>query len=130
MPTDGRRPTESFTDALRGYGFAIHRRDNFTCRYCGLDGRSSFAAWLSLSVDHLLPKGHPQRDNPEFIVTACMFCNAADNRYFDLAEKRGLQFDGLSRDQLVEQRRRFVEATRAEYRSFWERNVSDAEGSR
>ena len=130
MPTDGRRPTESFTDSLRGYAFAIHRRDNFTCRYCGLDGRSSFAAWLSLSADHLLPKGHPQRDNPEFIVTACMFCNTADNRYFDLAEKRGLQFDGLSRDELVAQRRPFVDATRAAYRDFWETNVSDAEGSR
>ena len=128
MPQNRRGPTESFTDVLRGYAFPIHRRDNFTCRYCGLDGRSSFAAWLSLSEDHLLPKGHPQRDNPDFIVTACMFCNTADNRYFDLAEKRGLRFDSLSSDELVAQRRPFVEATRAAYRDFWETNVRGAQG--
>jgi 5-methylcytosine-specific restriction endonuclease McrA len=66
-----------FTDALRGYALAVHRRDGFQCRYCGLDGAATFAAWLSL-----YPKGRPNRDNPDYLVTACMFCNTADNRYF------------------------------------------------
>ena len=52
-----------FTDALRGYAFPVHQRDGFKCRYCGLDGTQSFANWLSLSWDHLLPKDHPNRDN-------------------------------------------------------------------
>src|SRR5881396_3658990 len=112
-----------FTDALRGYAFPVHQRDGFKCRYCGLDGTQSFANWLSLSWDHLLPKDHPNRDNLEFIVTACMFCNTADNRYFDLALKRGLQFDGLGPDELVEQRRPYVEKTRQSYQAFWEENV-------
>ena len=59
----------------------------------------------------------------EFIVTACMFCNTADNRYFDLALKRGLQFDGLGPDELVEQRRPYVEKTRQSYQAFWENKV-------
>jgi 5-methylcytosine-specific restriction endonuclease McrA len=112
-----------FSDALRGYAFPIHNRDNFKCRYCGLDGSISFANWLSLSWDHLLPKGHPNRDNLEFIVTACMFCNTADNRYFDQAVKRGLRFDGLTPDELIAQRLRYVEATRKSYREFWEKHV-------
>jgi hypothetical protein len=112
-----------FTDALRGYAFPVHQRDGFKCRYCGLDGTQSFANWLSLSWDHLLPKDHPNHDNLEFIVTACMFCNTADNRYFDLALKRGLQFDGLGPDELVEQRRPYVEKTRQNYQAFWEENV-------
>jgi hypothetical protein len=112
-----------FTDALRGYAFPVHQRDGFKCRYCGLDGTQSFANWLSLSWDHLLPKDHPNRDNLEFIVTACLFCNTADNRYFDLALKRGLQFDGLGPDELVEQRRPYVEKTRQNYQAFWEENV-------
>lgn len=71
-----------FTDALRGYAFAVHQRDGFCCRYCHeIDGTRSFAEWLSLSWDHLLPKGHLHRDDPDYIVTACMFCNTADNRY-------------------------------------------------
>jgi len=116
----------SFTDALRGYAFPSHKRDNFKCRHCGADGTKSFDTWLTLSWDHLLPKGHPNRDNPNFIVTACTFCNTADNRYFDLAEKRGLKFDGLTPDELVAQRLPYVKATRQSYREFWEQRVKRA----
>lgn len=115
-----------YGDALRGYAHEIHQRDNFTCRYCGLDGRSSFPAWLTLSWDHLLPKGHHQRDNPEYIVTACIFCNTADNHYFGQAIKRGLSFDGLSPAELVAQRLPFVKRTRDQYQAFWEAHVKDA----
>ena len=86
-------------------------------------GTQAFTNWLSLSWDHLLPKGHPNRDNLDYIVTACSFCNTADNRYFDLAPKRGLQFDGLTPDELVAQRLPYVEATRKHYREFWAENV-------
>jgi 5-methylcytosine-specific restriction endonuclease McrA len=113
----------AFTDALRGYALPVHRRDDFRCRYCGLDGRESFANWLCLSWDHLLPKGHPERDNLDYIVTACMFCNTADNRYFDLAVKRGVTFDARSPEELVAQRLPYVEATRSSYRTFWEEHV-------
>jgi hypothetical protein len=107
-----------FTNALRGYAFPVHKRDNFRCRYCGLDGTLSFANWLSLSWDHLLPKGHPNRDNLDYIGTACMFCNTADNRCFDQAAKRCLTFDGLTPEDLVSQRLPYVEATRKSYQEF------------
>ncbi len=113
----------SFTDSLRGYAFLVHQRDNFTCRYCGMDGAISFDTWLSLSWDHLLPKGHPQRNNPDYIVTACNFCNTADNRYFDQATKRSLRFDELTPDELVAQRLLYVQDTRQKYHTFWEEKV-------
>jgi len=112
-----------YTDSLRGYAFQIHQRDKFKCRYCDADGTKSYETWLTLSWDHLLPKGHPNRDNPDYIVTACNFCNTADNRYFDLAEKRGLEFDGLIPDELVKQRMPYVQSTRQNYKAFWEENV-------
>jgi hypothetical protein len=115
-----------FTDSLRGYAFPVHERDGFRCRYCGLDGTQSFANWLSLSWDHLLPKGYANRDSLDYIVTACMFCNTADNRYFDHAEKRGLSFEGLTPDQLVSQRLTYVEATRQSYFEFWKAKVEQA----
>ncbi len=115
-----------YSDSLRGYGHPIFARDEFICQYCGLDGRESFDNWLSLTVDHLLPKGHPLRDDPDFIVTACKFCNTADNQYFARAQERGLAFDGLSRSELVDQRRPYVETTRRSYRDFWEKNVRRA----
>jgi hypothetical protein len=113
----------SYTDALRGYAFQIHQRDKFKCRYCGADGAKLFDTWLALSWDHLLLRGHPERDNPNYIVTACNFCNTADNRYFDLATKRGIKFDGLTPDELVNQRLPYVMKTRESYKEFWERNV-------
>jgi hypothetical protein len=69
-----------FDDSLRGYAFKVHQKDAFNCRYCGLDGKQSFANCLSLSLDHLLPKGHINRNNPDYTVTACLFCNI-DWRY-------------------------------------------------
>ena len=116
---------KKFTDSLRGYAFEVLKRDGFTCRYCGLDGTRDFDAWLTLSWDHLLPKGHVERDNPEYIVAACNFCNTADNRYFDNAEKRGISFDGLTQGQLVEQRRLYVENTRTGYHEFWLSKISN-----
>jgi len=87
---------------------------------CGADGTQYFDTWLSLSWDHLLPKGHPNRDNPDYIVAACNFCNTADNHFFEHAEKRGLKFDGLTPDELVAQRLPYVLETRRKYREFWE----------
>lgn len=112
-----------FDDSLRGYGYPVMKRDGFTCSYCGLDGRKCFSNWLSLSVDHLLPKGHPKRNDSNYITTACMFCNTADNQYFLKAKERGLRFDGLSRKQLIAQRRPYVENVRRGYRDFWENCV-------
>ena len=113
-----------FTDALRGYAFETLKRDCFKCRYCGLDGTTSFSKWLALSEDHLLPKDHPDRNSREYIVCACNFCNTADNRFFDQAAARGLSFVGMSPEDLVEQRRAYVERTRASYREFWEIHVN------
>jgi 5-methylcytosine-specific restriction endonuclease McrA len=113
----------NYTDSLRGYSQAIHQRDQYVCCYCGADGKMSFEVWLTLTSEHLLPKGHPNRDNPHYIVTACQFCNTADNRYFDKAAEYHLQFDNMTPEQLIEQRKPYVAKVRREYRAFWESKV-------
>ena len=115
----------NYGDSLRGYAFKTHQRDHFRCRYCGLDGTKSFANWASLSWDHLLPHGDLRRDNPDFIVTACMFCNIANNQYFRQADARNLTFENKSPDELVEQRRPNVDRTRGNYKKFRDEHVSD-----
>jgi hypothetical protein len=112
-----------FDDALRGYAHAVHIRDGFRCRYCGLDGTKNFENWLHLSWDHLLPKGHPNRDDEKFIVTSCLFCNTADNQFFAQAKKRGLQFEAMSSEELIAQRLPYVMATRKKYNEFWDKEV-------
>lgn len=109
-----------FGDALRGYAAKALERDDYKCRYCGVDGRQSFDTWLSLSWDHLLPKGHPKRNESEYIVAACHFCNTAANHYFEHAEQLGLKFDGMTPEELVAQRLPYVLRTRESYREYWE----------
>lgn len=104
--------------SLGGYAHEVHKRDNFVCRYCGLDGKQ-WPNWLYLSVDHLLPQGHPKREQPEFKVTACRFCNEVRNRTPRAVE-------GKSPEQLVDEKRPDVLAARAEYKRFWEENVKPA----
>ena len=105
----------AFSDALRGYAFEVHRRDGFRCVYCGLDG-TVWPNWLYLSLDHLLPHGHPDRDDPVFQVTACRFCNEARNRVVYAVE-------GRSPAEIVELKREQVQAARAEYEAFWREHV-------
>jgi len=107
-----------YIDALRGYAHEVLKRDNFVCRYCGLDGKQ-WPNWLHLSVDHLLPPGHPQREDPQYKVAACRFCNEARNRTRRLVE-------GKTPDQLVEAKKPDVLAAREEYKRFWEENVKPA----
>jgi hypothetical protein len=109
----------AFVDALRGYAHPIHRRDGFRCVYCGWDG-SVWPNWLFLCQDHLRPVGHPQRNDPAYIVTACQFCNYACNRQW---------FEGDSPEQVVERRREAVLVVREAYREFWQSNVAQARES-
>ena len=115
----------SYIDALRGYAHEVHKRDNFTCRYCGLDGRQSFSAWLNLGVEHLLPKGHPDWNNSAFTVTACRFCSGVDNRRFEREDGSGAA-DGATPDELIAQRKAAVQGVRDEYMAFWAEHVQQA----
>lgn len=111
-------------DSLRGHSFSVHERDDFVCQYCGADGTKSFDTWLSFSRDHLLPKDHELRDKDEYIVTACQFCNTADNQYFVKAKKDGYSFDDKTPKDLVKRRWEAVQKTRQEYKEFWVEHVS------
>ena len=99
----------------------VYQRCGFRCVYCGLNGHDSFDNWLHLSKDHLFPQGHEKRDDPEFIVVACRFCNESMNKLFAEQEKEGLPDD---RNSLIEWRKNRVLENRRGYREFWLANVA------
>lgn len=114
-----------YGDSLRGYSFQVHKRDNFVCVYCGLDGKQ-WPSWLYLSSDHLLPTGHPERDNSEYIVTACVFCNELHNKtVFDVENANGAL---KNQTQLVDQKKILVLERRNQYKEFWEENIQSQNG--
>jgi len=56
--------------------------------------------------------GHAERNDPNYVVAACRFCNEASNRTkWDVA--------GKSPDELVAQKKPIVLAVREQYRAFW-----------
>ena len=56
-------------------GLKILERDQFCCRYCGLDGRASFENALVMSVDFVVPRSHKGKKDPANLVACCRPCN-------------------------------------------------------
>ncbi len=51
--------------------FAIFRRDNFTCRYCG----RTIEDGAKLELEHIVPISKGGDYSPLNLLTACQFCN-------------------------------------------------------
>ena len=103
----------AFQDSLRGYGRPIFERDKFICAYCGRD-HSAFDLWIFLTVDHLLPKDDRRREEVEWKVTACSFCNTAKNRAcYPVTDK-------TKPSDIIEAKRKNITKTIQAYRTFWE----------
>lgn len=88
---------------------------NFTCQYCGCDGRS-FPNWFQLTVDHIIPQNSGGTDEPGNLITACHACNAITSR---------MKFDkGASREEVLAVKRKRVRERQTEYFQFWKENVA------
>ena len=60
----------STSEALR-----VFERDQYRCRYCGLDGKASFEDWLVMTVDFVHPRARGGKKHDENLVAACQPCN-------------------------------------------------------
>jgi len=56
-------------------GIKILERDDYRCRYCGLEGRSSFENALVMSVDFVVPRARKGKKDPNNLVACCRPCN-------------------------------------------------------
>jgi len=56
-------------------GLRILERDQFCCKYCGLDGRASFENALVMSVDFVVPRARRGKKDPANLVACCRPCN-------------------------------------------------------
>jgi 5-methylcytosine-specific restriction endonuclease McrA len=86
-------------------GIKILERDDYCCKYCGLDGRASFENALVMSVDFVVPRARKGKKDPRNLVACCRPCNAIKGTHvyanFDEAKA-------------------FVLAQREELRKTWE----------
>jgi 5-methylcytosine-specific restriction endonuclease McrA len=56
-------------------GRKILERDDYVCRYCGLDGRASFENALVMRVDFVVPRARKGKKDPSNLVACCSPCN-------------------------------------------------------
>lgn len=56
-------------------GRKILERDDYVCRYCGLDGRGSFENALVMRVDFVIPRARKGKKDPSNLVACCTACN-------------------------------------------------------
>jgi 5-methylcytosine-specific restriction endonuclease McrA len=56
-------------------GRKILERDDYVCRYCGLDGRASFENALMMRVDFVVPRARKGKKEPGNLVACCTPCN-------------------------------------------------------
>jgi 5-methylcytosine-specific restriction endonuclease McrA len=62
-------------------GLKILERDDYRCRYCGLDGRASFENALVMSVDFVVPRARKGKKSPENLVACCRPCNTIKGKH-------------------------------------------------
>ena len=86
-------------------GLKILERDQYCCRYCGLDGKASFENALVMSVDFVLPRAHKGKKDPGNLVACCRPCNT---------------IKGTRVYKNVEDAKKFVVAQREALRRTWE----------
>src|ERR1700675_2544970 len=86
-------------------GLKILERDQFCCRYCGLDGRASFDNALVMSVDFVVPRARKGKKDPANLVACCRPCN---------------MIKGTRVYKSFEDAKKYVLARREEMRQAWE----------
>jgi hypothetical protein len=64
----------------RRQGLHILERDQFRCRYCGLNGRASFENALVMGVDFVLARARKGKNEADNLVACCRPCNVIKGR--------------------------------------------------
>jgi 5-methylcytosine-specific restriction endonuclease McrA len=90
-------------------GRKILERDNYVCRYCGLDGRASFENALIMRVDFIVPRARKGKKDPNNLVACCAPCNT---------------IKGTRKYLSLEQAKEFVLGQREQLRKSWESKIA------
>lgn len=73
MPWD-RRPLK--TIRIRAINNAVAIRDGHYCQYCGADLLESVNAMMTITRDHIVPRGRGGTNSPDNLVCCCTVCNS------------------------------------------------------
>jgi hypothetical protein len=80
MPLDFKTLHWVATPVTRRQGLRILVRDQFRCRYCGLNGRASFENALVMGVDFVVARARKGKNEAGNLVACCRPCNLIKGR--------------------------------------------------
>ena len=91
-------------------GLKILERDDYKCRYCGLDGRATFDNALMMSVDFVVPRARKGKKDPANLVACCRPCN---------------MIKGTKVYKTLDEAKTYVLAQREDLRKTWQEKTSN-----
>ena len=80
MPLDSKTLHWVAKPVTRRQGLRILKRDQFRCRYCGLNGRASFENALVMGVDFVVARARKGKNEAGNLVACCRPCNLIKGR--------------------------------------------------
>lgn len=96
----------------------VFERDNYTCVYCGYDGRC-FPNWMQLTVDHVRPTNQGGSNTDDNKVTCCSACNSMTGNVLELTFP-----PEFTREQIMQRKLDYIKRSRTQYFGFWIERVA------
>jgi len=81
-------------------------RDEYKCVYCDTDLKSRFNDWMSIEIDHIVPKSKGGSDDLDNRATSCSACNSFKHSYIPN------NFENMSREELIKAIRKKIKIKR------------------
>ena len=81
-------------------------RDDYKCVYCDTDLKLRFNDWMSIEIDHIVPKSKGGSDDLDNRATSCSVCNSFKHSYVPN------NFENMSRQELVKAIRKKIQSKR------------------
>ena len=121
----------------KGYGLQVFKRHGMKCMYCDREMGTSYDAWLSISVDHVIPMSVLKKwgqgfakmvDHVDNCVTCCRSCNEflTGYRVDDNAPCSKEEFLSLV-DMHLARKREHAQRRHLEEREWYEKRVAKQE---
>jgi len=128
------------SNCRQGYGHTFITLTKEThCAYCGMDLTESYRAWLTMVLDHVVPKSVCKKYQipPEFsesltnFVLACAACNGFCNRYYykrEVPQPVTKEVFYRLRDEIFEERTQLIASQHQKEEDFFRSNGLGAPG--
>lgn len=109
----------------------VYHNDKYRCVYCGKDMLKDLDLWLSLEVDHIIPKSKGGNDDLNNLVTSCNVCNKYKSNYLSVKYNSDISvlINAVKRNEILDDIRRHILNKRLIHQIRWIKAQNDYENN-